>query len=307
MCSQSLTQRADRVIARLAARQHGVVARRQLLAAGITARQITHRLAAGRLHELHRGIYLVGHTARPPHAAEQAALLALGESAVLSHQSAAHLWNLLPRPADPVRVTVAPGRNAARPGIAIHRAALDPQDIRRRHRLALTSPPRTILDLAADTASGDLEHIVADAAYRGLASEEELRDQIERNPRRRGVRALARVLGFPEGPQRTRSQAERRMLRLLREAGIGDFVLNHRVHGYEVDVLWRDYSFAIEIDGYDGHSSRVAFERDRLKVAKLKARGLDVMPVSARQVRDDPHGVVARAMQALRHAGYPGD
>jgi len=80
----------------IAARQHGVVARSQLLAAGVTAQQIRVRLRSGRLHEIHRGVYLVGHAVPPPLAVEQAALLASGDQSVLSHRSAAYLWNLLP-------------------------------------------------------------------------------------------------------------------------------------------------------------------------------------------------------------------
>jgi very-short-patch-repair endonuclease len=94
------------------------------------------------------------------------------------------------------------------------------------------------------------------------------------------------------------------MLRLLREAGLAGFELNQRIHGFEVDVLWRELNFAVEIDGYDAHSGRLAFERDRLKVATLKALGLDVMPITPRQLRDDPDGVIARLLGALERAGY---
>jgi very-short-patch-repair endonuclease len=96
------------------------------------------------------------------------------------------------------------------------------------------------------------------------------------------------------------------MLRLLRCAGLTGFETNARIHGYEVDVLWREQSFAIEIDGYDGHSGRVAFERDRLKIAILKARGVDVMPVTPRLLRDDPEGVLARLLSGLEIARWSG-
>jgi very-short-patch-repair endonuclease len=94
------------------------------------------------------------------------------------------------------------------------------------------------------------------------------------------------------------------MLRLLRDASLGEHELNARIHGYEVDVLWRELGFAIEIDGYRAHSGRVAFERDRLKIATLKAHGLDVMPVTPRQLRADPKGVLARLRRALALAGH---
>jgi very-short-patch-repair endonuclease len=251
----------------------------------------------------------------PRFAPETAALLACGwdptpgrptPAAVLSHRSAAALWELLSYPAPaPICITVPPGRSAVRPRIRIHRAILNRQDIRRRRGLALTSPPRTILDLAAELAGESLEHVVAEAHYRRLASDRELRDQLARNPRKRGTVKLRRILDLPGGPRRTRSPAERAMLRLLRRAGLIGFETNSRVHGYEVDFLWREQGFAVEIDGYDGHSGRVAFERDRLKIATLKARGVDVMPVTARQLRDDPEGVLARLLSGLDLTGGP--
>jgi very-short-patch-repair endonuclease len=176
--------------------------------------------------------------------------------------------------------------------------------LRHRERIPLTSPPRTILDLAAVLGSEDLERLIAEACYRGLASEREFRDQLERNPGKRGNPALRAVLDLPGGPARTRSPAERQMLRLLRRAGFTGYELNRRINGFEVDVLWQELNFAVEIDGYQAHSGRLAFERDRLKVATLKARGLDVMPVTPRQLRDDPDGVVARLLRALELAGY---
>jgi very-short-patch-repair endonuclease len=78
------------------------------------------------------------------------------------------------------------------------------------------------------------------------------------------------------------------MLRLLRRAGVTGYETNARIHGYEVDFLWRETHVAVEVDGYDAHSGRIAFERDRLKAATLNAHGLRVMPITPRQLRDDP-------------------
>ena len=92
------------------------------------------------------------------------------------------------------------------------------------------------------------------------------------------------------------------MLRLLRRAGVTGYEVNARIHGYEVDLLWHDVGLAVEIDGWEAHSGRVAFERDRLKVATLGARGVSVMPITGRQIRDDPLGVVERLRRALAEA-----
>jgi very-short-patch-repair endonuclease len=266
----------------------------------VSRHQIADRLRSGRLHEIHRGVYLVGHTAPPPLAVEQAALLTYRNAATLSHRTAANLWKLLPYPATaPAWVTLAPEQNATRPGIRIRRAKLSRQDIRHRHGLRLTSPPRTILDLAALLREGELEQLVAEAHYRRLASDAELCDQLARNPGRRGSSKLRRILGIPGGPKRTRSPAEVEMLRLLRNGGFTGFEANTRVHGYEVDFYWPDAELVVEIDGYDAHSGRLAFERDRVKHATLIAKGLRVVPITGRRVRHEPERVLSDVAAAL--------
>lgn len=299
---------ADAAIARLAARQHGCVARWQLLDAGISREQIAVRLETGRFVHLHRGVYLAG-VAPPQHARAMAALLAYRLAAVLSHPSAAALWALLPYPATaPAWVTIPPERDARRPRIRAVRARLESQDVRRRHGMRLTSPPRTILDLAGLIEDPyELERIVADAAYRRLASEAELRDQLERNPGKRGAARLRRVLDLPGGPKRTRSPAERALLRLLRRRGIAGFRTNARVHGYEVDFYWPRQQVVVEVDGWEAHSSRKAFEDDRLKAARLQAHGIAVMRVTGRQLDRDPDGAIARLVATLQSRGFQAD
>jgi len=191
---------------------------------------------------------------------------------------------------------------AARPGIQICRTVVPSRDVRKRHGLWLTSPPRTILDLSLSLNEEDLERLVAEASYRKLASEKELKAQVEGSQGKKGVATLRRVLDLSGGPRRTRSPAEREMLKLLRQAGMTGFETNARIHGYEVDLLWRDARLAVEIDGWDAHSGRVAFERDRLKVAHLGANGVTVIPITGRQIRDDPMGAVHRLERAVAKA-----
>ena len=300
MRGQSSTRSVEHAILGLASKQHGVVSRAQLLAHGVSRGQIERRLGA--LVEIHRGVYRAG-AVPAAHTHEMAALLASSPDAVLSHRSASALWELLPYPASaPVWITVPPGRRVDRAGITAIRAKLDRRDIRRRLHMSVTSPPRTVFDLAALLNLADLEQLVAEANFRKLAREAELRKQIERNSGCRGVAALRNVLDLPSGPQRTRSGGERELLRLLRAHGIEGFQTNAVVCGYEVDFLWREFDFAVELDGWDGHSGRVAFERDRLKTARLNAGGIRVMPVTGRQLRYDRDGVVQRLLAALEAA-----
>jgi len=145
----------------------------------------------------------------------------------------------------------------------------------------------------------EYEALVAEAKFRGLAGEDELERQLERNPRKRGSARLRRVLDLPGGPHRTRSTGERAFLRLLREEDFVGYETNSKVFGPELDFVWAELMFAVEVDGWDGHKGRVAFERDRLKIAELQARGVEVMPVTGRQMRNDRGGILRRLRATL--------
>jgi hypothetical protein len=249
--------------------------------------------------ELHRGVYLAG-TVRPRYADEMAALLAFRLSATISHRSALEIWELPPSPAPrEVWVTVPPGVQTERNRITTYRAALSPRDIRMRHGMQVTSPPRTILDMAAFiTDPYDLERLVAEAHFRRLAREPELRDQLERNPRKRGAAGLRAVLDLPGGPRRTRSGGERALLRLLRSRGIDGYEVNARVAGFEVDFLFRP---ARDRTRRLGRPLLPPGVRTRpFEVGEAQGRGFGVMPITGRRVRDDPDGVIERLSAARR-------
>lgn len=114
----------EQVIAKLAAKQHGVVAARQLAAAGLPDYSVTRRVKAGRLHRLHRGVYAVGHAKLSFEGRCMAAVLAAGDTAVASHQSAAAVWGMLRPHTGPIDVTVPgdAGRRKRR-GISVHRSS----------------------------------------------------------------------------------------------------------------------------------------------------------------------------------------
>src|SRR5436190_17602960 len=177
-----------------------------------------------------------------------------GPDAVLSHRSAAALWDLLHHPTSaPACVTVPIGRDVARPRIEVHRAAPSRPDVRRRQGMPQTSPPRTVLDLAAELDRGDLEHLVAEANYRRLASERELRGQLEHKPRPARSQVSDRGPG-PRGWTETNPLARGARDGRAAPPGISGYETNVRIHGFEVDVLWRRRNFAVEIDGYGAHS-----------------------------------------------------
>src|SRR5688500_4274350 len=273
----------DALIARIASRQLGLVTRKQLLDAGLTAGAINHRLERGRLFRIHRGVYAVGHPVLLPFAEELAAVLASGDGAVLSHRSAAVLWELLPPTGAEVDVTVTKSAGN-RPGIRARRCRLGRRDVRRRNEIPVTSPARTLLDIAETVSPRELERATAEARARGVARDAELRDQIGRNPGRNGRAPLRAMLDREQGPALTRSEAERRLLELVRAAALPSPEANAKLAGFEVDFLWSDSRLVVEVDGYAFHSSRTAFERDRRRDSELQAQGFRVVRVTWRQI-----------------------
>jgi very-short-patch-repair endonuclease len=254
------------------------------------------------LHPVHRGVYLVGHSVLANGARELAAVLACGPAAVVSHNTAAYLWQLLPYPANPgpVNVTIAGRERARRAGIRIHCVqTLGQRDIRALHRIPITTPARTLLDLATALPPYLLERALAEAQVRRLARRDDLVEQIERNMGRPGTRALRRLLDLEGGPAATRSEAERRLLKLIRAADLVSPKVNPRVGRYEVDFLWSEQRLVVEVDGYAFHSNRRAFEQDRERDATLAAAGYTVLRVTWRQLVGQPQAVVARIAAAL--------
>jgi very-short-patch-repair endonuclease/predicted transcriptional regulator of viral defense system len=294
----------DRAIAEVAAQQYGVIARAQLAALGLGPGAIDHRLRSGRLHRLHRGVYVVGHAALVPLAPELAGVLAGGPDAVLSHQSAAALWHLRPPHGGEVHVTIRRGGAQSRPGLRVHRTrSLGAEDLRMCRRIPVTSPPRTIVDLADTISERDLARAIAEAEIRGLARCSELLAAVARAGNgRRGCARLARILGASGRPTLTRSEAEERLLALIGDAKLPMPEVNVRVRGHEVDMLWRACRLVIEVDGYAFHSTRAAFERDRARDADLHADGLRVLRVTWRQIVDEPYPLIVRIAQALARA-----
>jgi very-short-patch-repair endonuclease len=142
----------DRQIARTAANQHGVIRIDQLHRSGLSPDAIKRRVAAGRLHRLHRGVYAVGHTNLSAKGRLIAAVFAYGPSAVASHDSAAWLWSLSPRCPPFCHVTV-PGTagRAGRKGIVLHRTTtLTPGETTVRDGIRTTTRERTLADLGWD-------------------------------------------------------------------------------------------------------------------------------------------------------------
>ena len=198
-----------------------------------------------------------------------------------------------------VDIAVASGQPRSRPGIRVRRATLAPADVTIREGLRITTPARTLLDLAAELDAARLERLVEEAQVLRLTTRRALEDQLARSDGRRGVRALRAALRAYAEPAMTRSEAERLLLALIRRAGLPAPRTNVRIGRHEVDFHWPAQRLVIEVDGYAFHSSRRAFERDRLRDAELAAAGQRVMRVTWRQIAHEPEALLVRIVGAL--------
>lgn len=295
----------DREIAALATRQHGVITRRQLAAAGLHPSAIDRRVRCGRLIALYRGVYAVGHTALCAEGRMLAAVLACGPRAVLSHASSALVWRLRRSGARLIDVTVptGAGRVRRRADLRVHRRAdLGADEVTTRGGIPITTPARTILDLAADLDRRGVERAIDEAEVLGLFDPRAFCAVVEAHPNAQGARRLAAVLAtHTAGSTLTRTDLEELFLGFCAAQGLQRPRVNHGIAGLEADFFWPEPLLVVEVDGYRFHRTRAKFERDRQRDALLAARGVRVLRFTDRQIKQRPSEV----LDALRSAGAP--
>ena len=283
-------------------RQRALVTRRQLLALGIESSMISRALRRGRLHRVHQGIYsLVPLPALPPLALELSAVLACGDAALLSHHSAAVTWGLRPSFNGDVHVTVVGGDcGRKRDGIRMHRTeTLDHSDIRRFQGIPITSPARALLEITPDLTDRQLERALDEALIHRLTTHAAIAAVVNAYPHRRGVGRL-RAAADPGRPTtETRSDGEEALLALIRRANLPAPEVNAKVGSYTADLLWRDQKLIVELDGYDYHRGRAAFERDHQRDAEHQRMGYLVIRITGRQLAREPEAILVRIATAL--------
>jgi hypothetical protein len=296
----------DAALAALAARQHGVVATRQLVALGITQQAVSLRARAGRLHRLHRGVYAVGHTVLTVRGHWMAAVLACGDGAALSFATAAAHWDLrtgVPAVID-VSVPSAGGRRG-RPGLRIHRAATlrDEEVTTAKHGIPATTPARTILDMAAVLSPTRLAVLLDRAERQELTDYAALDAIASGHPGHRGSAKLAGALATHyAGDDMTRSELEIAFLELCRSHGLPRPGVNGTVEGLEVDFLFPAARLTVETDSWRFHKTRRDFENDRARDALLAAAGYRTLRFTDRQIGRRPATVVAAIRAAAEAA-----
>jgi very-short-patch-repair endonuclease len=288
--TESGSRNTDKLIARIAARQHGVVARFQLLLLGVSPSAIRRRVAADRLHVIHRGVYAVGHARLTTEGRLLAAVFAGGRDAVLCDVSAAALWGFAGD--DRHCVHVAAKTRGPRRGIALHRLDLVPEDVTTKSGIPVTTPARTLLDCATTMNTAQLEHAVREALYLRRTRQAALRRVVQQHRGHRGIRKLTIAVEYNEdAPGRTKSGVERRFLRFLRRRGLPLPELNVRLRvgdlDLEVDCYWREHGVIVELDHRSTHGRRQDFARDRRRDRALQVAGLIPLRVAHEDLTEE--------------------
>lgn len=274
----------------LAAR-HWVVSFDELLAAGLSARQIEERVAGGLLHRLHRGVYAVGRRSVSFEGACRAAVLACGPGAGLSHGPAMRIWRF--GTWNGVLHVSGPRSLRGHPGLIVHRPrSLAPDDLATRNGVHVTTVARTLLDLSAINSVDQVGRWIHEAGVQGVFNQREAWTVLERHPRHRGRKNLEAALALEVLP--TRSGLEEAFLVIIRRAGLPIPLVNSDQWSgekeEEVDFCWPDLGLIVETDGDRYHASRWRQRRDAAKDERFRAQGWVVWRVPELAITLDPGG-----------------
>jgi very-short-patch-repair endonuclease len=276
----------------LSRRQHGVVARRQLLELGFGPDAIAHRLRVGRLHPVWRGVYAIGRPDVSERGKLMAAVLKCGPATLVSHDSAASLWGLSPwrRGVDVVVPYCAPRHPR---GIRVHRR-LDLGEEHRRwvDRLPVTDPISTLVDVTCGSSDARLARLVREADRLGLVDPVSLLAALDSCPHRPGVGRLRSLLDS-ETFRLTDSELERRFLRLVHTAGLPMPETQVWLNGFRVDFYWPELGLVVETDGLRYHRTASQQRTDRLRDQAHTVSGLTHLRFTAAQIRYEPQRAIA--------------
>ena len=285
-------------LAMLAARQFGVVARRQLVALGFSRHEIDGLLKRGWLHPLYRAVFAVGHESVSIQGRWMAATLFAGDQSVLSHRAAAAHLALLP--GTWIEVTTPRPRRSSKDLIA-HTSVL-PRDERTIHSgIPVTTATRTIFDLAAVEPRQRVERAINEAEFQQHVLD--LPAMVVRHPRTPGVALVRQILAADDIPV-TRSVLEELFLALVDELGLPRPRTNMRIQlptgaWIEADCVWPDKRLIVELDGRTTHARKAAFKRDRRRDRALAAAGWRCVRVTWQDLHEDVAALAADLMTLL--------
>jgi len=281
-----MAEALDKLIAVVAGRQFGYITREQLYGLGLSRRAVEVRIAAGRLIPVYRGVYAVGHVNITPLGRATAAVLACGGRAALSHGSAASLWGFNKYWDMPFEVTT-PTVHIHK-GIKVHRSrTLMRRDITWQLGVRVTTGERTALDIAPRLTERRLTRVVNDGRRAGHIHLDSLADVLARNPNHPGTKRLLRFIERPNKAP-TNSPLEDDFEAFARRHGLPEPVTNTYLFGYEIDVLYPAERVIVEIDGYEFHSDRDSFGRDRNRDTIMLVAGYVTVRITEDRMKQNP-------------------
>ncbi|MGH2831058.1 MAG: DUF559 domain-containing protein [Actinomycetota bacterium] len=303
--AQPYPESADRLLSRVAAARYGVFTREEALREGATRNVIQRRLRDGRWERIQHGVYRLAGVPQSWRQSLAAACLAAGEGAVSSHRAAGQLWDSAEVPRGFIEISIPRTRGVRPAGATVHRVSdLSPHDVVVKDAIPVTTPARTLIDLAGVLSRDEMEEALDDALRRGLVSLGWLRWRIEslRRPGRPGIAEITALCEARSGHAALESVLETRLLRLIVRARLPHPVPQYVVRDRgrfvaRVDFAYPEQQLAIEADGYKWHSHRRRWERDVTRGNALLRLGWRVVRVTARDVKEHP-GQVAETIAA---------
>jgi hypothetical protein len=289
----------SRRVARIAARQHGVVTYQQLVDCGMSRQRIRTEIAAGRLILRHSDVYAVGHMPWRRESRWMAGVLALGAGAALSHRAAGAHWGIL-RGSVPTELTVPTHAGRAhRDGLLVHRSLILPGHVEVRDGIPVTTLLRTILDLAAVLDVGALARAFEQAQVIHHLDPLPLMVEVECRRGYRGNAKLRSLLAGAVDPAAVRSVLELRFLQLCEEFGIPRPLVNEPIGAWTPDFWWPEHGLVVETDSAAFHSSLAARRRDPLKDEAFATLGLTLLRLRWRDVVEAPAATAATVLAHL--------
>jgi very-short-patch-repair endonuclease len=294
-----------RRIARLASRQLGNVTHAQLQAFGLSPREIEERYECGWLIRRHTGVYAVGHVPRARESRWLAGVLALGDAAVLGHEAAGAYWEMLAGATATHVIVPTTAGHVRRDGIVVHRQRLPASHVTIHRGIPVTTPIRTLLDLAGSLSLNVLARCFEHAQVKLHIPPAPLAAEVISRPRHRGNAKLRRILDGAVDPAAVRSVLELRFLRLCSAYGIPRPEVNVRIGPWTPDFLWPDRRLIVETDGYDFHRTAAARRRDAEKDEFMRGLGYTVVRLTWADVTERPFETAAMVRAATSVTSTP--
>jgi len=292
---------------RLAARQHGLVRRDQVLALGLKPSALRWRLRRGRWTAVRPSVYRIEGTPLTWHQELKAACLWAARGAAVSHRAAAALWGLARFRRGRVEVSVTRDVRLA-DSATVHRVgALPAKDLESIDGLPVTSPTRTLIDLCATEDRSTIEASVDECLRRKLTSLDKLAAALDRSRGQRGTGFLRELVDrYQGGEAPAESELEAKLLEVIDDAGLPRPVKQRSVtvrgRLRRLDFSYRDQRLILEVDGYAYHSDPVAFEKDRERRNALTVRGWKVLNFTWRALHERPDEILTDLFRILAAA-----